>query len=166
MGSFRGRLRRAFWPHLKDSDIIVESPSGDMMKDMATLPASAARRTTPLADGIRNLEWIVRVLEEKDTTPIRRVRLQDDTSSLRESGLVPSLNVSELVLFEETQDENNKLTWDGKSGLVLEICVDLCVEGSTSGVTLDGVYVKKHPERSIRSVYIADGVQGTSCFVF
>ena len=23
VGSFRGRLRRAFWPHLKDSDIIV-----------------------------------------------------------------------------------------------------------------------------------------------
>ena len=139
MGSFRGRLRRAFWPHLKDSDIIVESPSGDMMKDMATLPASAARRTTPLADGIRNLEWIVRVFEDKDTTPIRRVRLQDDTSSLRESGLVPSLNVSELVLRDR---RGSKLTWDSEWSRVGNLCRPLC--RGLDGVTLDGVYVKKH----------------------
>ena len=110
----------------------MESPSGDMMKDMVTPPASAKRE----------LRSSGRTKFGMDRSRFRRGRhnsysssLQDDTSSLRESGLVPSLNVSELVLFEETQDENNKLTWDGKSGLVLEICVDLCVEGSTSCVT-------------------------------
>ena len=163
--SFRRRLRHAFWPESKDSDIVVESPSGDEMKDLHVLPASAARRTTVLADGIRNLEWIVRVIAdldslEKDTSRIR-VRLQDDTtSSLGESALVPSLNVSELVLFEETGDENHeqcKLTWDGKSGLVLEICI----EGSMNGVSEGGVYVKRHPKHSVRSVYVADGIKGT-----
>jgi len=148
--SFRGRLRRAFWPNLKDEDIEVVSPRGNVMKDPDTLPASVARRTSPLYDGIRNLEWIVRVIENSGSK--RRVRLQDTHLT---SPLVPNLNVSELVLFEES-DEERKLTWDGKSGIVLEICVD----GSMTGVSGGGVYVKNHPEHSVRSVYLADGVKG------
>lgn len=155
VSSFRGRLRRAFWKDLSDEDIVVELPDGTEMKiDDESLPASYITKTSVTSDGICNLVWIIKYSADVDElgNVTRRIRCRLQKSS---SGkLVSDLTPYEMLL--EVEEEEKRMTWDGKSGIILEISV----QGMMSGRSEGGVYVKKHPDRSIRSVFLADGMRG------